>query len=47
MAYFAGSEVSVNEKAFCVVDESDKLTREHKAPSDGIVSLLTSIGRGV
>lgn len=46
MTHFVGLDVSVKEKAVCVVDEAGTVMLEQKVPSepDDIVTLLTSIG---
>lgn len=46
MSHFVGLDVSVQETAVCVVDETGKIIHEQKVPSgpDDIVTLLTLIG---
>ena len=46
MAYFVGLDVSMLERAVCVVDEAGKVVHQQKVPSEpaDIVTLLTLIG---
>jgi transposase len=46
MTHFVGLDVSVKETAVCIVDDTGKLVREQKVPTepDDIVTLLISVG---
>src|SRR5690606_3295137 len=46
MTYFVGLDVSLQETAVCIVDQSGTIVSEWKVPTepDDIITLLTSIG---